>query len=74
VVLTSIAIYFVTVLDVSIVVLTKIDSIRRAFLWVRCEKVFGRKCKVNRELVYKPGEYGSLGIFKLKMFASALRL
>jgi hypothetical protein len=67
-------IYFVTVLDVPIEVLIKMDSIRRVFLWVGCEKVSGEKCKVIFEQVCKPGEYGSLGIFKLKMFASALRL
>jgi hypothetical protein len=38
-VLTSIVIYFVTVLDIPMEVLMKIDSIRIAFLWAACDKV-----------------------------------
>jgi hypothetical protein len=73
-VLTSIAIYFITVLNVLMEVLMKIDSIRRAFLWAGCEKVTGGKCKVNREMVCKPKEFGGLGILNLTKFASALRM
>jgi hypothetical protein len=49
--LTSIAIYYITVLNVPIEILMKIDSIRRTFLWTACEKVtrgnlklFGKWC------------------------------
>jgi hypothetical protein len=73
-VLTSIAIYYITVLNVPIEVLMKIDSIRRAFLWAACEKVTGGKCKVNWEMVCKPKVYGGLGILNLTKFASALRM
>ena len=52
-VLTSIAIYFITVLDVPLEVLLKIDSIRCAYLWAASEKVTGGKCKANWERVCK---------------------
>jgi hypothetical protein len=45
-VLISIAIYYITVLNVPVEVLMKIDSIRRSFLWDAGDKVTGKKCKV----------------------------
>jgi hypothetical protein len=59
-VLTSIAIYFITILNILVEVLLKIDSIRRAFLWAACDKVTCGKCKVNLEMVCKLKDYGGL--------------
>ena len=73
--LTSVAIYFITVLHVPLEVLSKIDSIRNTYLWAACEKVVtGGKCRVNWEKVCKPKELGGFGILNLTNFASALRL
>jgi hypothetical protein len=73
-VLTSIAIYYIMVLYILVEVLMKIYSIRMAFLWAACDKVTGRKCKVNWETVCKPMDCGGLGILNLTKFASALRI
>jgi hypothetical protein len=73
-VLTSVVIYFITVLKVPIEVLNKIDGLRRAFLWAGCDKVTGGKCKVNWDLVCKPKDRGGFGILNLQMFAMALHL
>jgi hypothetical protein len=73
-VITSIAIYYVTVLNILVEVLLKIDSVRIAFLWAACDKVTGGKCKVNWKMVCKPNECGGLGILNLAKFTSALRM
>jgi hypothetical protein len=46
-VLTSIVIYFSTVLDVPLEVLLKKDSIRCAFLSAASDKVSGGTCKIH---------------------------
>jgi hypothetical protein len=51
-VLTSIAIYYITVLNIPLEVLMKIDSVRRAFLWTASEsaKSIGRPCASQRNM------------------------
>jgi hypothetical protein len=45
-VLTSMVLYYITVLEIPVEVLMKIDSIRHTLLWAACDKVTGGKCKV----------------------------
>lgn len=73
-VLTAIAIYYMTALNLPVEVMNKIDALRRAFLWAGCDKVTGGKCKINWEQVCKSKLHGGLGILNLKKFASALRI
>ena len=73
-VLTAIAIYHITPLELPVEVRKKIDSLRRAYLWAGCDKVTGGKCKINWEQVCKSKAHGGLGILNLQKFASALRL
>ena len=73
-VLTSVVIYFITVLDMPLEDLLKIDSIPRDFLWAACEKVNRGKCKVNWEHVCEPKNFEGFGILNLKKLSMALCL
>jgi hypothetical protein len=46
-VLTSVVMYYITVLDIPMEVLMEIDSIRRSYLSGACDKFTKGKCKVN---------------------------
>jgi hypothetical protein len=63
VVLTSVVIYFITVLEIPLDNLRKIDSIQN--LWAASDKVRGGKFKVNWYLVCKPKNKDGLGILNL---------
>ena len=73
-VLTAIAIYYITVLNLLVEVLNKIDALRQAYLWEGCGKVIGGKCKINWDQVCRSKLQGGLGILNLKKFATALRI
>ena len=73
-VITAIAIYYMTALNLPVEVVKKIDALRRAYLWAGCDKVTGGKCKVNWDQVCKSKLHGGLGILNLQNFAAALRL
>ena len=53
-VLTAIAIYHITPLELPVEVRKKIDSLRRAYLWAGCGKVTGGKCKVTGNSFVSP--------------------
>ena len=64
-VITAIAIYYMTALNLPVEVVKKIDALRRAYLWAGCDKVTGGKCKVNWDQVCKSKLHGGLGILNL---------
>lgn len=53
-VLTSLAIYHLTPLDIPIVVLRYIDKLRRMYLRAASDKVSGDKCKIGWDKVCRP--------------------
>lgn len=73
-VVTAVAIYRLTMLDLSVEVLRKIDRLRHAYLWAGSDKVTGGWCKINWDHVCKPKEFVGLGTVNLEKFATALHL
>lgn len=73
-VLTSIAIYHITPLDIPGEVMQFIDKIRRVFLWVDIYKVLGNKCKLIWEVNGFLIDLGGLGVLHLGKSAHALQL
>lgn len=64
-VLTATTIYFMTTLNLLVDLLNKIDALRRAYLWVGCDKVTGGKCQINWVQVCKSKTQGGLGILNI---------
>jgi hypothetical protein len=73
-VLTSHAIYHITLLSVPLGIMEAIQKLERAFFWTEIEKVWGRQRKVIWKLVCRPFERVGLGVLDLNKFARALRL
>jgi hypothetical protein len=73
-VITSQAIYPLTVLPLPKGILKAMTKLERAFVWAASDKVSGGKCKVKWEVVCSPKNMGGLGILDLEKFGKALRV
>jgi hypothetical protein len=73
-VLSSIPAYFITVFPLKKWVISKIDKIRRGFLWKGAQEVKGGHCLVRWAKVLKSKHLGGLGVLDLELFGRALRL
>jgi hypothetical protein len=71
-VITSQAIYPLTVLPMPKGILKAMTKLEHAFVWAASNKVFGGKCKVKWEVVCSPKNMGGLGILDLENFGKAL--
>lgn len=73
-VLTSLAVYLMTINDMPAWVRTKFDRQRRSWLWVGEATCNGGKCRVSWRQVCRPKALGGLSVHRIKAFGNALRL
>lgn len=72
--LSSIPVYFLSVIPLKRWAIKKIDKVRRNFLWKGEIEANGGHCLVKWTNVQKPKDYGGLGTLELEKFGRALRL
>jgi hypothetical protein len=73
-VLTSLAVYLMTINDMPAWVRLEFDRRRRAWLWAGEATCNGGKCRVSWRQACRPKALGGLGIHCIKAFSTALRL